>query len=156
MKVILYHLSHQGRPLIIIWGVNTSWQWMCLINIAAAAKSLQSCPTLCDPIDDSPPGFPAGSDGKEPAHNAEDFSSIPELGRSPGERHGNPLQCSCLENPHGEMSLAGYSPLDHKESDITEWLRTAQHSTNCIKENILNILSLVNRKCAYHGNFTSQ
>ena len=25
---------------------------------AAAAKSLQSCPTLCDPIDDSPPGFP--------------------------------------------------------------------------------------------------
>ena len=25
---------------------------------AAAAKSLQSCPTLCDPIDRSPPGFP--------------------------------------------------------------------------------------------------
>ena len=24
--------------------------------------------------------------------------SIPELGRSPGEWHGNPLQCSCLEN----------------------------------------------------------
>ena len=26
--------------------------------VAAAAKSLQSCPTLCDPIDSSPPGFP--------------------------------------------------------------------------------------------------
>ena len=26
--------------------------------IAAAAKSLQSCPTLCDPIDGSPAGFP--------------------------------------------------------------------------------------------------
>ena len=25
-------------------------------HAAAAAKSLQSCPTLCDPIDDSPPG----------------------------------------------------------------------------------------------------
>ena len=25
---------------------------------AAAAKSLQSCPTLCDPIDGSPPGLP--------------------------------------------------------------------------------------------------
>ena len=25
---------------------------------AAAAKSLQSCPTLCDPIDDNPPGSP--------------------------------------------------------------------------------------------------
>ena len=30
--------------------------WMC--NIHAAAKSLQSCPTLCDPIDGSPPGSP--------------------------------------------------------------------------------------------------
>ena len=27
-------------------------------NAAAAAKSLQSCPTLCDPIDSSPPGSP--------------------------------------------------------------------------------------------------
>ena len=27
-------------------------------SAAAAAKSLQSCPTLCDPRDDSPPGFP--------------------------------------------------------------------------------------------------
>ena len=25
--------------------------------------------------------------------------SIPGLGRSPGEGNGNPLQCSCLENP---------------------------------------------------------
>jgi len=28
------------------------------LHAAAAAKSLQSCPTLCDPIDGSPPGFP--------------------------------------------------------------------------------------------------
>ena len=28
-----------------------------------------------------------------------DTSSIPGLGRSPGEGNGNPLQCSCLENP---------------------------------------------------------
>ena len=28
------------------------------LNIVAAAKSLQSCPTLCNPIDGSPPGFP--------------------------------------------------------------------------------------------------
>ena len=31
-------------------------------------------------------------------------------GRSLGEGHGNPLQYSCLENPHGRRSLAGYSP----------------------------------------------
>ena len=29
-----------------------------LHTAAAAAKSLQSCPTLCDPVDGSPPGFP--------------------------------------------------------------------------------------------------
>ena len=28
------------------------------VSAAAAAKSLQSCPTLCDPRDSSPPGFP--------------------------------------------------------------------------------------------------
>ena len=33
------------------------WETSC-IHAAAAAKSLQSCPTLCDPIDGSPPGFP--------------------------------------------------------------------------------------------------
>ena len=43
-------------------------------------------------------GFPGGSDGKESACNVEDLSSIPGLGRSPGEENGNPLQYSCLEN----------------------------------------------------------
>ena len=31
---------------------------ICRAAAAAAAKSLQSCPTLCDPIDGSPPGSP--------------------------------------------------------------------------------------------------
>ena len=42
--------------------------------------------------------FPSGSSGKESAHDEGDPSSIPESGRSPGERHDNPLQCSCLES----------------------------------------------------------
>jgi len=49
-----------------------------------------------------------------------DLGSIPELGRSPGGGHGNPFQCSFLENPHGQRSLVGYSPWGHKESDVTE------------------------------------
>ena len=44
-------------------------------------------------------GFPGGSDCKESACNAADLDLIPELGRSPGGGHGNPLQYSCLENP---------------------------------------------------------
>ena len=55
-------------------------------------------------------GFPSGSDGTESACNVVDLGPIPELGRSPGGGHGNPLQCSCLENPHGQRSLAGCSP----------------------------------------------
>ena len=43
-------------------------------------------------------GFPDGLDSKESVRNMGDISSIPGLGRSPGERNGNPLQYSCLEN----------------------------------------------------------
>ena len=46
-------------------------------------------------------GFPGGSDGKESACNAGDLGSIPGLGRSPGERHGYPLQDTCLKNSMG-------------------------------------------------------
>ena len=52
--------------------------------------------------------------------NEEDLGLIPELGRSPGGGHDNPLQYSFLENPHGQMSLVGYSPWGLKESDMTE------------------------------------
>ena len=71
-------------------------------------------------------GFPGGSDSKESACNVGDLGSIPGLGRSPGEVHGNPLQYSCLENPHESRSLAGYSPCGHTQSDMTERLSTAQ------------------------------
>ena len=46
---------------------------------------------------------------------------------SPGGGHGNPLQYSCLENPHGQRSLVGYSPWGYKELDTTKRLSTAQH-----------------------------
>ena len=45
--------------------------------------------------------FPGGSAGKTSAYNVGHPGSIPESGRSPGERNGNPLQYSCLENPIG-------------------------------------------------------
>ena len=43
-------------------------------------------------------GFPCSSIGKESACNAGDLSSIPGLGRCPGEGKGHPLQYSGLEN----------------------------------------------------------
>ena len=59
-------------------------------------------------------GFPCGSAGKESACNAGDLGLIPELGRSPGEGKGYPLQYSGLEN---SMKVHGVA-----ESDMTEWL----------------------------------
>ena len=43
--------------------------------------------------------FPGSSHGKVSACNVGDLGLIPGLGRSPGERNGDPLQYSCLENP---------------------------------------------------------
>ena len=54
------------------------------------------------------------------ACSAGDLGSVSGLGRSPGDGHDNPLQYSCLENPHGQRSLAGYSPWDRKELDMAE------------------------------------
>ena len=44
-------------------------------------------------------GFPGGSEVKASVCSVGDLGSILEMGRSPGERNGNPLQYSCLENP---------------------------------------------------------
>ena len=59
------------------------------------------------------------------------MGSIPGSGKSPGVGNGNPPQYSCLENPHGERSLVGYSPWGRKESDTTEvtqhaWMLTLE------------------------------
>ena len=51
--------------------------------------------------------------GKESACSVgatRDTGLISESGRSPGGRNGNPVQYPCLENPHGQGSLAGCSP----------------------------------------------
>ena len=67
--------------------------------------------------------LPGGTDGKRtclPVQDAWDVVWIPGLGRSPEGSHGNPFQYSGLENPHGQSSLAGYSPKDCRELDTTE------------------------------------
>ena len=56
-----------------------------------------------------------------------DKNSKINVGRSPGGCHGNPLLYSCLENPHGQKILVGYSSWGHKKPDATEWLSIAQH-----------------------------
>ena len=63
-------------------------------------------------------GFPGGSDGKESTCNVGDLCSIPGLGRCPGEGNSYPLQCSGLENPHGQSQWATVHVFT--KSDMTE------------------------------------
>ena len=65
-------------------------------------------------------GFSGGSLVKNLPANAGDKVLIPGLGTPPGGRHGNPLQYSCLENPHAQRSLVGDSPEGCKQSDTAE------------------------------------
>jgi len=107
----------------------------------AAAKSFQSCPTLCDPRDGSPPGFPvpgilrartlewgaiAFSKGmlvvkNMPANSGDagDVSWIPRWERYSGGGNGNPLQYSCLENP---MVRGAWWAIVHGITNSQTWL----------------------------------
>ena len=71
-------------------------------------------------------GFPGGSNGEECTYNVGDLGSISGLGRSLGGGPGNPLYYSCLENPHGQRNMAGYSPWSCQQFNMTEQLSTAQ------------------------------
>ena len=64
--------------------------------------------------------YPGGLNGKESASNAGDPSSIPGLGRSPGEGNGNPLQSSCLENP---MEREAWWATDHRVAKMQTQLK---------------------------------
>ena len=71
--------------------------------------------SIINKMNSEPMGFTHSSVGKEWACNAGKLSSIPGLGRSPGEGNGYPLQYSCLENPMGrEAWQAIYSPWGQK------------------------------------------
>ena len=48
------------------------------------------------------------------------FDPTPGSGRSPRGGYGNPLQYSCLENPHGQRRLVGYSQWSYNELDMTK------------------------------------
>ena len=76
------------------------------------------------------------------AGDARDVGSIPGSGRCPGGGHGNPLEYSCLENPHGQRSLVGYSPWGYKDSDPAQWLST---STCTLTRHLWWYLDILNR-----------
>ena len=81
-----------------VWKIPWTEEPGVLQSAAATAKSLQSCPTLCDPIDGSPPGSP-----------------VPRI-----------LQARTLE--WVAISFSCYNLGDRKELDTTEHARTHKHT----------------------------
>ena len=74
-------------------------------------------------------GFPCDALVNNPPSNGgdrRDLSWIPGSGRYPGAVNSKPLQYS--GKPHGQRSLVGYIPGDHKESDMNEGLRSHRHT----------------------------
>ena len=106
--------SQKGRHVRGLWPlVIIHFPWL-----------TETLPPLCDLM-----GFPRGSVVKNPPASAEDEGSIPGLGRSPGGKHGNPLQCSCLENPLGR---GAWWATVHAGAKSWTWLKLlSTHVTLC-------------------------
>ena len=68
----------------------------------------------------------------------------PWVGKFPWRRA---WQCPCLENPHGQRSLGGYSPWGCKELDTTEWLSLSLHDMW-----VLSSLTKYQSQTAFIGN----
>ena len=77
--------------------------------------------------------------------NAGDVGSIPGLGRYPGVGNGNPTPAFLPGKFHGQRSLAGYSPLGHKESDTTEKLSTHAWEAGSICDTGIRVSDLLYR-----------
>ena len=80
-----------------------------LVHAAAAAKSLQSCPTLCDPIEGSPPGFPVP--GILQARTLE-WVAISFSNAWKRKVKVKSLSCVQLERPHGLQPTRLLRPWD--------------------------------------------
>ena len=102
-----YTLTLVSRPSWHVARLRFSLELRLLLLLLVPESRL----TLCDPMNCSPLG--SSVHGIFQARILE-WVAIQGWGRSPGEGNGNPLQYSCLENPHGHRSLAGYSPWGHK------------------------------------------
>ena len=80
--------------------------------------------------------------GKEYACQCRRHGFEPGLGRSSGERNGNPLQYSCLANPMDRVALWATVHEVAKELDMTYWLNNSnKRSADVIKDLEMDYLS---------------
>ena len=116
------HWNHALKKYQFL-GLKSQWSWFNWPGVKCGHGELLKVMLMCS-------GLPTWLSGKE-SSNAEDTrdadaGSIPGLGRSSGGGHGHPLRYSCLENPHGQRSLAGCIPWGVKRVGH-DWV--TKHST---------------------------
>ena len=78
----------------------------------------------------------------------------PWVGKIPWRRAGNPLQCSCLVNPHGQRSLVCCSPWGLKELDTTERRSPPQWVCKGVHKKYNRLTNLNKRKLCYQTEFS--
>ena len=128
---------------LLQWGLQTSAHLQTISNLWGNSLFQNGITRTLAFID----GLPWWLSGKESFYDTEDAGdpdSIPGLGRSPGGGHGNAFQYSCLENPHGQSSLVGYSPWGRKDSYMTEKLSTAHNIKPMCQSRFRNMYLIVN------------
>ena len=127
----------QGSNSLLLCLLHWQANALPLSHINYCEENLQSLPFPLKSV-----GFPDGASGKESACQSRldvrHASSIPGLGRSPGEGNGNPLQYSCLENP---TDRGPWQATVHRVARSWTWLKqllTAQHSTEIYRTGLLS------------------
>ena len=110
-------------------------------NAAAAAKSLQSCPTLCDPIDGSPPGSPSlgfsrqehwsGLPFPSPMHESEKWKWSRSVVSDASRPHGlQPTRLLCPWDFPGKSTGVGCHCLLHPWNDHSQKTEHVNHSSS--------------------------
>ena len=127
-------MSAQARrqlAVLICWSTVLVW------STSWAGSSSSSYRISFLSISESWIGFPGDSDGKESACKAGDAALIPRSGRSSGGGSGNPLQCSCLENPVDRgakwATVHGCKRVGHAWLSVPTWIRDHVHGSSLVK-----------------------
>ena len=115
-------MNHQGRPELLYLISITSLGGECCAYIVF---------------------FPGSSDGKESTYNTGDSSSIPGLGRSPGQGNGNPPRYSCLEN---SMDRGAWWTIVH---GVTKTFTSLHYSYTHFKVELTLRLPICHINCAF-------
>ena len=92
-------------------------------------------------------GFPGGASGKEPACQCRRCRFYLWIGKIPWRRAWQPIPVFWPGEPHGQRSLADYSPWGLKDSDTTERPSTAQHSSSSLQLCSTYLISLDSHNC---------